>query len=129
MSDNIILPTLTQWSENHISAIINATKEQDLNNAIDAFLTKNASIVVNGVHISRADFEKQLQIEKFDGAGAAISFVGAVQVPTDTDKPFDVSLSVSPLQKPLLNCLCRPDPWGSSITPSLAKQSESATLL
>ena len=90
MTTAIVLPTLTQWTENHITAINNATNEQDLTSAINAFLSKNATIVVNGVQISRAEFEKQLQIEKFDEAGAATSFVGAVQVPADKDKPFDV---------------------------------------
>jgi len=91
MSTAIVLPTLTQWTENHITAIINATNQQDLTSAVDAFLSKDATIVVNGVQISHAEFEKQLQLEKFDEAGATTSFVGAVQVPADKDKPFDVS--------------------------------------
>ena len=32
----------------------------------------------------------QVQIEKFDEAGAEISFTASVQVPTDENKPFDV---------------------------------------
>jgi len=90
MSSNIVLPTLTQWTKNHITAIIQATNQTDLNSAIDAFLWKNATIVVNGAKISRAEFVNQVQIEKFDEAGAAISFTASVQVPTDENKPFDV---------------------------------------
>ncbi|KIM41970.1 hypothetical protein M413DRAFT_71471 [Hebeloma cylindrosporum] len=89
MSTAILAPTLTQWTENHVTAIIQATNEQDLTSAIDAFLAKDATIVINGAKLSRAEFQKQLQTEKFDEAGATISFVGAVQVPADKDKPFD----------------------------------------
>ena len=91
MSTAIVLPTLTQWTENHITAIINATNQKDLTSAVDAFLSKDATIVINGIQISHAEFEKQLQLEKFDEAGATTAFVGAVQVPADKDKPFDVS--------------------------------------
>lgn len=132
MSTAIVLPTLTQWTENHITAIINATNQQDLTNAIDAFLSKNATIVVNGVEISRAEFKKQLQLEKFDEAGAAISFVGAIQVPADKDKPFDVSSDNDVCTSTKINSFylfARPDLWDSFITPSLARQSESATFL
>ena len=91
MSTAIVLHTLTQWTENHITANINSNNEQDLTSAIDAFLSKNATIVVNGVQISHAEFEKQLQLEKFDEVGAATSLVSAVQVSADKDNPFDVS--------------------------------------
>jgi predicted benzoate:H+ symporter BenE len=91
MTSQIVLPTLTQWTKNHITAIIQATKQTDLNSAIDAFLSKDATIVVNGAKISRAEFVNQVQIEKFDEAGAAISFAASIEVPTDTTKPFDAS--------------------------------------
>ena len=90
MSTAIVLPTLTQWAEDHITAINKATNDKDLSHALD-FLSKNATIVVNGVHISRVEFEKQLQGEKFEEIDATISFLGAVQVPADKDKPVDVS--------------------------------------
>jgi hypothetical protein len=97
MSTAVALPRilpLTQWTEDHIRAIIKATNEKDLTSAIDDFLSKNATIVVNGIQISRAEYEKQLQGEKFEETGATISFVGAVEVPADKDKPIDVSPEV-----------------------------------
>ena len=56
MSTAIVLSTLTQWtdSEDHI---INSANEQDLTSAVYAFLSKDATIVVNGVQISHAKFE------------------------------------------------------------------------
>ena len=53
--------------------------------------TNSATIVVNGVQISRAEFQKQLQGEKFTEAGATVSFLGAAEVPADKDKPINVS--------------------------------------
>ena len=56
--------------------------------ALDEFLAKDATIVVNGVQISRAELENlRLQGKKFKQT-ATVSFVG---VPADKDKPFDVS--------------------------------------
>ena len=54
MSTAIVLSTLAQWTENHI---INSANEQDLTSAVYAFLSKDATIVVNGVQISHAKFE------------------------------------------------------------------------
>ena len=88
MSTAIVLPTLTQWAQGHITAINKATNDKDLSRPLDDFLSKNATIVVN---ISRAEYEKQLQGEKFQEIGATVSFLGAVQVLADKDKPFDVS--------------------------------------
>ena len=89
MSTAIVLPTLTQWAQGHITAINKATNDKDLSRPLDDFLSKNATIVVN---IFRAEYEKQLQGEKFQEiSGATVSFLGAVQVLADKDKPFDVS--------------------------------------
>jgi hypothetical protein len=91
MTTAIVLPTLTQWVEGHITAINEATNDKDLTRALDDFLSKNATIVVNGIHISRAEFETQLQGEKFLETGATVSFLGAVQVPADKERPFEAS--------------------------------------
>ncbi|KAF8153942.1 hypothetical protein B0H34DRAFT_676825 [Crassisporium funariophilum] len=88
MSTNIVLPTLTQWTKNHLTAIFEATSASDLTTAIDAFLSKSATITVNGASISRDDFTKQLQTEKFDEAGASVAFAGTVEVPTVADDHF-----------------------------------------
>lgn len=90
MSSNIVLPSLTQWTENHITAILQATSQSALTNALDAFLAKNAVITVNGANISRADFAKQIQSEKFDEAQAIVTFIGAVEVPANPNKSVEV---------------------------------------
>ncbi|KAJ3512054.1 hypothetical protein NLJ89_g3747 [Agrocybe chaxingu] len=89
MSTAIVLPTLTQWTKNHITALIQASNNTDLDAALDAFLSKDASLTVNGVQVSRQDFAKQVQIENFDEAGASIAFRASVEVSKNQDKPFD----------------------------------------
>jgi len=90
MSQILLLP-LTQWTKNHITAIIQATNQTDLDSAIDAFLSQDATIVVNGVEVSRAEFVNQVQTEKFNEAGVTVSFAASVEVPADNDRPLDVS--------------------------------------
>ena len=130
MSTAIVLPTLTQWAEGHITTINKATNDKDLSHALDDFLSKNATIIVNGVHISCAEYEKQLQGEKFQEIDATVSFLSVVQVHVDKDKPFDVSSTTMYLYKsPQQDCFCRPDPWDSFITPSLSRQLKSVVLM
>ena len=98
MASNIVLPTLTAWAEQHIVALFQATDEATFDEAFSAFFTKNAKITVNGQHVSLADYKKSIWQAKFLEAGAQVAFTGAVQVPSDADKPFDVSFSSSSLK-------------------------------
>ncbi|KAJ7325566.1 hypothetical protein DFH08DRAFT_817235 [Mycena albidolilacea] len=43
----------------------------------------NATITLNGKDISRDEYQKQLQGEGFDEAGATVQFSGAVEVPSE----------------------------------------------
>ncbi|KAJ7157874.1 hypothetical protein C8R43DRAFT_882763 [Mycena crocata] len=87
MSTNIVLPPLRAWAEQHLSSIIKATTQTTFNAAFDSFLSKHATITVNGKNVSRDDYKKQLQGEGFDEAGATVSFSGAVEVP-DPENPL-----------------------------------------
>lgn len=84
-----VLPTLTQWIENHITSIYQATS-QDTSNALNNFLSKDATITVNGKVISRDDTAKQLQLEKFLEIGASVKFTDTVEVPTDKSNTVEV---------------------------------------
>ncbi|KAJ7817554.1 hypothetical protein B0H14DRAFT_2344442 [Mycena olivaceomarginata] len=83
MSVNIVLPPLKAWAEQHLSSIIQATTKTAFDSAFDAFLSKNATITLNGKDISRDEYQKQLQGEGFDEAGATVQFSGAVEVPSE----------------------------------------------
>jgi hypothetical protein len=87
---SIVLLSLSNWTESHITAIYQATSQSDTSNALDNFLSKDAVITVNGKAISRADLTKQLQAEKFLEAGAIVTFLGIVEVPTDQTAPVEV---------------------------------------
>ena len=86
----IVLPSLSNWTESHISAIYNATSQADASNAIDNFLLKHAVIVVNGKKIHRADFIKELQSKKFLEVVASVKFLGIVEVPANEGNPVEV---------------------------------------
>ena len=87
MSTDIVLLSLSNWTESHISAIYKATTQSDTSNALDNFLEKNADITVNGKKISRDDFGKELQSEKFLEVGAIVTFNNIVEVPADKSAP------------------------------------------
>ena len=83
MSEAIILPSLSQWTKNHLTTIIQATTPSALDASLNAFLFKDAVITVNGCTISRYEFTTQLRSEKFAETKAFISFAGAIEVPAD----------------------------------------------
>ncbi|KAJ7145736.1 hypothetical protein C8R44DRAFT_755771 [Mycena epipterygia] len=83
MAVNIALPPLRIWAEQHLSSIIKATTQTAFEAAFDGFLSKSATVTVNGKHVSRDEYKKQLQGEGFDEAGAEVTFSGAVEVPAD----------------------------------------------
>lgn len=84
----MVLPTLSAWTEICINSIYRASTPMD--NALDNLLFKDALLTVNGHRVSRNDFAKQLQAEKFDEVEAAVSFLGAVEVPTNPKSAFEV---------------------------------------
>jgi hypothetical protein len=85
MSVNIVLPPLRSWAEQHLSSIIKATTQTAFDSAFEAFLSKHATITVNGKKVSRDEYKKQLQGEGFDEAGAIVQFSGAVEVPSESN--------------------------------------------
>ena len=92
----IVLPPLRFWAEGHLSSILKATTESTFNDAFDAFLSKNATITVNGQHLSRDRYRQQLLGESaVNKESASVKFDGVVEVPTDQDQPVKVR-SVAP---------------------------------
>jgi hypothetical protein len=92
MSVNIVLPTLTQWTKNHVTAIIQAQNKAALEAAVDAFLSKSATINVNGAQITRDAFVQQLSGENFEEAGAQVNFNASVEVQADPSNGFNVCI-------------------------------------
>ncbi|KAJ6479033.1 hypothetical protein C8R45DRAFT_1156552 [Mycena sanguinolenta] len=79
MSVHMVLPPLNDWAQQHLFAILKATTQTEFDSAFDAFLSKNATITVNGKKVSRDEYQKQLQGKRFDEAGATVQLSGAVE--------------------------------------------------
>jgi hypothetical protein len=95
MTSAIVLPRLSAWVEGHVEALFEAKTERDFERAFDAFLAKNPVITVNGVHTSRADYMKRLQVDRALEASASITFGEAVQVDKEEEDDFKVNLSLA----------------------------------
>ncbi|PPQ66403.1 hypothetical protein CVT26_011271 [Gymnopilus dilepis] len=87
MAANIVLPSLTNWTEQHITAIFQATSQDDFTSAVNAFLSDKVQITVNGQSVSRTDFVNQLSAETALEQSATVTFSGAVEVPADSTQP------------------------------------------
>ncbi|KAJ7619602.1 hypothetical protein FB45DRAFT_840096 [Roridomyces roridus] len=92
MSVNLVLPTLKNWAQLRLSAIIKATTPSAFDTAFDNFLSTHATLTVNGKHISRDEYKKQLQGEGFREAGASVTFNGAVEIPNDKSNTFQAGV-------------------------------------
>lgn len=123
MSDAIVLPSLSRWTKNHLTAIIQAKSASALNASLDAFLFKDAVITVNGRHITRAEFTTLLGAEKLDETTASISFTGAVEVPANPKSHENVRrfLLITTTVQVVINITTRLALSGSSSPPPLRK--------
>lgn len=87
----IVLPpstlTLTQWAQQHLTELYQATDEATLDAAYAAFLAPDASITVNGTRLSGDAYKAQLLLPS---RGAQVAYSGAVEVPDDAGRPSQV---------------------------------------
>ncbi|KAF7795749.1 hypothetical protein EIP86_006916 [Pleurotus ostreatoroseus] len=88
-SRRIVLPTLSNWAEQHITALFKTTDEQTFDELFDNTFLKDAKIIVNGHHLSREQYRKQLLSAKGLEEGAQVAYTGAVEVPDNADQPDD----------------------------------------
>lgn len=103
MTANIVLPNLTNWAEQHLQSIWNATSQSDFDSAFNNFVAENATITVNGNHVSRDQYKQRLLGENPIEAKVQLTFNGAVEVPKNQDGSNDVRLSrVLNIQSPTL---------------------------
>jgi hypothetical protein len=91
MSTAIVLPTLSVWTEGHLSAVLQATTEAEFDSAFDGFLSKHASITANGQHLSRDQYKQQLLGESaVNKRSGSVKFDGVVEVSKDLEQPVKV---------------------------------------
>ena len=60
MSEMFVLPTLTRWTENSLSAMLKATTKEEYDQAFDRFLARNAQVTVNGIPIAREEYKQRM---------------------------------------------------------------------
>ena len=82
-SQNIELPTLPGWVQQHVRALYTAKSEADFDRAFDAFVARDARIQFNGAPVSREQYKKTIQGESQGSfaAGATVTFERVVSVP------------------------------------------------
>jgi hypothetical protein len=91
MTSDIILPCLTNCAEGHLSAILQVSTQADFDEPFDQFLAKHVHVTVNGSHVSREHFKKQLQSEgALNQESATVKFDAAIEVPHNQDMPEQV---------------------------------------
>lgn len=103
MTTAIVLPPLTTWVEDHLTAILTATTEAGFDAAFDAFVSEHHThVTVNGQRVSRDDYKKKLLDESAVGplkASASVVYGGVVSVSTDKEQPIQVNYCI-PLSHP-----------------------------
>ena len=86
MSVAIVLPGLTDWTEQHVTAIYTATTDSDFESAFDAFLSQDVTITSNGQSLTRDQYKQKLLAQKKGEISGAVSFTGAVQANGSNDQ-------------------------------------------
>lgn len=86
----IALPSLSDWTEIHTNALINAQTADDLNDAADSFLAENISIVVNGVNVSRSEFLQTLVVNLPGRVSSNVSYTAIIEDPFNATNPIAV---------------------------------------
>lgn len=85
-----IIRTLSDWTEQRITALYQPTTKQQFQEAFNAFVAKHAEITLNGKKISREHFEEQLWDTQTDKKSASVTYLGTVDVPKDANEPLEV---------------------------------------
>ena len=84
-------PDLASWTEERTNALVSAETNASVQNAVDAFFSKNISIYVNGESFTRSDFVRDLQLSLIGRISSDAIYYSIIQVPTDPKDPVTVS--------------------------------------
>ncbi|KAF9477418.1 hypothetical protein BDN70DRAFT_947259 [Pholiota conissans] len=87
LEKRIVLLPLTKWAEQHITDIMNVETNADLQDAMDAFISKNVAMEFNGATVKRDDYIKSLKADLPGRVTGNASFSATVEVPTDPTSP------------------------------------------
>lgn len=93
MSNEPIIRTLADWTEQRITAFYVAHTKAEFTEAYNAFVAKHVEITLNGKNVSREHFEEQLWAVQECKKSASVSYLGAVNVQKNANDPSEVWLS------------------------------------
>ena len=82
---DIVLPNLTNWVKQRVTAMYTATSREAFQDAFNAFLAKDVNITVNGKHMTREKYMELLMGQKSLETGAEMQFFTTVTVPAGKD--------------------------------------------
>ena len=78
-----VVLTLTNWLEQHLGALVEATNKEDFDTAFNAFIAPHANVTVNGKKITVQEYKEGIWTEQRREQSASLSFKGIVEVPKD----------------------------------------------
>ena len=90
MKRRAVLLDLASWTEEHTNALVSAETNYDVKDAVDAFLSQNVSIHINGASVKRSDFVKSLEAALPGRISSNATYSSIIEVPTDPTSPVTV---------------------------------------
>ncbi|KJA22415.1 hypothetical protein HYPSUDRAFT_139216 [Hypholoma sublateritium FD-334 SS-4] len=84
------LPGLASWFMGHNIAMEKATSNDDIQSALDALLSPNVSIQINGVSVSRSDYIQTIVSIAQGRTSNDVTYFSIIEVPTDPESPKTV---------------------------------------
>ncbi|EKM52786.1 uncharacterized protein PHACADRAFT_261414 [Phanerochaete carnosa HHB-10118-sp] len=84
MGPGPVILTLDSWVEQHLQEVLTAKSQTAFDDAFDAFVALDASITVNGQHMSRAEYKKTLWNDEAHETSGTVTFKGTVAVPKNS---------------------------------------------
>lgn len=85
-----VLLDLASWTEEHTNALVSAETNSDVQDAVDAFLSKKVSIHINGASVKRSDFVKTFEASLPGRTSSNATYSSIIEVPTDATSPVTV---------------------------------------
>ena len=90
MKRRAVLLDLASWTEEHTNALVSAETNSDVKDTVDAFLSQNVSIHINGASVKRSDFVKSLEAALPGRISSNATYSSIIEVPTDPTSPVTV---------------------------------------
>lgn len=81
---------LASWTMARTDALGKANSNDDIQRAVDAFLSQNVSILINGASISRSAFIESLESALAGRVSSAAIYSSIIEVPADPTSPATV---------------------------------------